>query len=105
MKNANLLIGNSSGGLIESPIFKLAVVNIGKRNKGRETAENVIHTPHNYDGILRSVKRGLSAEFKRICQDVKNPYGDGRASDRIVKILGELEINRKLLIKRLTYQV
>lgn len=105
LKNADLLIGNSSGGLIESPIFKLPVVNIGNRNRGRESAENVIDVPHEYEKIKKAIIKGLTGEFKEICKKVINPYGDGKASERITKILEDLEINKKLLTKRLTYNI
>ncbi|MHA1641607.1 MAG: UDP-N-acetylglucosamine 2-epimerase [Promethearchaeota archaeon] len=105
LKNVDLFVGNSSSGLIESPIFKLPVVNIGNRNKGRESAENVINVLHNYKEIINAIKKGLSNDFKKICQNVRNPYGDGKASKRIVKILENLEINKEFLIKKLTFKI
>lgn len=105
LKNADLLIGNSSGGIIESPVFKLPVVNIGDRNKGRESAENVINVPHIYDEIKKAIERGLSTEFKNSCKKLKNPYGDGTSSMKIVKILEDIEIDRTFLIKKLSYDM
>ncbi|MEE9379248.1 MAG: UDP-N-acetylglucosamine 2-epimerase [Candidatus Lokiarchaeia archaeon] len=105
IKNVDFLIGNSSSGLIESPIFKLPVINIGDRNKGRETAENVIDVIHDYDEIKNAIKKALSKEFRDLCKAVKNPYGDGKASERIVRILEDLKIEKKILIKKLTYKV
>ncbi|MFX1256305.1 MAG: UDP-N-acetylglucosamine 2-epimerase [Promethearchaeota archaeon] len=105
LKNVDLLIGNTSTGLIESPIFKLPVVNIGNRNKGRECAENVIDVPHDFNQIRDAIIKGLSEEFKNSCQNVKNPYGDGNASDKIVKILEEVKIDKNLLVKKLTYEI
>lgn len=105
LKNVDFLIGNSSSGLIESPIFKLPVVNIGDRNKGRETADNVIDVIHDYDEIKNAIKKALSKDFRDLCKIVKNPYGDGKASERIVRILEDLKIEKKLLIKKLTYKV
>lgn len=105
LKNVDLLIGNSSTGIIESPIFKLPVVNIGNRNKGRESGENVIDVPHNYEKIHHGVLKGLSEDFKLLCQKVKNPYGNGKASEQIIKILTELPIKEDLLVKKLTYDV
>ena len=49
--------------------------------------------------------KGLSNEFRRKCKNIKNPYGDGNASQRIVEIIEKLEINKELLIKRLNYRV
>lgn len=101
----DLLIGNSSSGLIESPIFQLPVVNIGDRNKGRESAENVIDVPYEYNEIKKAINKVLSNEFKTFCHKVKNPYSDGKASERIAKFLEELKIEKRLLIKKLTYKV
>ncbi|MHA2287930.1 MAG: UDP-N-acetylglucosamine 2-epimerase [Promethearchaeota archaeon] len=105
LKYAELLIGNSSGGLIESPIFKLPVVNIGTRNKDRESAENVIHVNHDYDQIKSAVIKALSHEFKENCKKVINPYGDGTSTDKIIKILEDIEIGDEFFVKKLTYQV
>lgn len=102
-KNADLLIGNSSSGLIESPVFKIPVVNIGNRNKGRESGENVISVSHNYTELKNAIDKGLSEEFRKECQRVINPYGEGKASNRIVEVLEKIEINDKLLRKKLTY--
>ncbi|KKN24017.1 hypothetical protein LCGC14_0899150 [marine sediment metagenome] len=105
LNSVDLLIGNSSGGLIESPMFKLPVVNIGTRNKDRERTENVIDALHDYIDIKNKINKGLSEEFREKCQYLKNPYGDGTASDKIVKFLEELLINEQLLVKKLTYKV
>ena len=106
LKNIDLLIGNSSGGLIESPIFKLPVINIGDRNKGRETSENVINVKSDYEEIKINVYKALyDPNFKKICDNVKNPYGDGTSTDKIINILENLEINDRFLKKRITYEV
>jgi len=105
LKNADLLIGNSSSGIIESPIFKLPVINIGNRNKGRESAENVINISHDYNEIKNAIDKVFSKEFQESCQNIMNPYGDGKASEQIIEVLEELEINKELLIKKLTYDI
>lgn len=96
LKNSDLLIGNSSSGLIESPVFQIPVVNIGDRNKGRESGENVINVKHQFDEIMSGLKKGLSNEFKKKCIDVINPYGNGTASDKIVEYLEKLEISKEI---------
>ena len=105
LKNADVMIGNSSSGIIETPIFNLPVVNIGNRNYGRESAENVINAPHDYDKIRDAIIKALSPEFKSFCQNVKNPYGDGKSSERIIKILEDIELNKKFLTKKLDYKI
>ncbi len=86
-------------------MFKLPVVNIGDRNRGRESGDNVINVAPVYSEIGKGVSKAFSDEFKAFCKMVKNPYGDGKASDRIIKILENLEINMKLMKKRLTYDI
>ena len=106
-KNVDLLIGNSSSGCIEAPTFKVPVVNIGFRNKAREKAENAINVTHNYKEIQEAIKKAFSTEFKTVCQNVKNPYGEGNASDKIVKKLEELvELdNNQLINKKIRFRI
>ena len=103
--NADLLIGNSSTGIIEAPVFKLPVVNIGNRNKGRESGENVIDIEYDYEAIKTAVLKGLSEEFKSFCQTILNPYGNGTASEQIVELLTGLPKKKDLLLKQLNYDV
>lgn len=105
LKNADLLIGNSSSGSIETSIFKLPVVNIGPRELPRERGGNVIDVPHDYIKIKTAIKRARSDKFKKMCQIVVNPYGDGTASNRIVEYLENLSLTEQLLEKKLTYIV
>ncbi len=105
LKYSDLMIGNSSSGLIETPIFKIPVVNIGDRNKGRESGENVINVPHDYEKIRNAVKKALSKNFKEQCKNVENPYGNGQASKKVREVLENLKINKNLIIKKLSYNV
>ncbi len=105
LKHADLMVGNSSSGFIESPFFKIPVVNIGDRNKGREGAENIINVLYDYNDIKKGINKALSDEFKSFCQKVKNPYGKGATSEKIVRILEDLKLDKRLLIKKLTYKV
>lgn len=104
MKIANVLIGNSSSGLIEAPSIGLPVVNIGTRQMGRQRARNVIDVDYDKDAIIKAVQKVLhnqSTEYQR--KAFKNPYGDGNAGKQIAKILSEVKINKSLLSKRMTY--
>lgn len=98
-KHSDLMIGKSSSGLIETPIFQSPVVNIGMRNYGMKTAENLINSPHKFKDMKKSIIKGSSDEFKQICQNVKIPCGDEKASERIIIFLEDLKINRNLLVK------
>ena len=96
---ASILIGNSSSGIIESSSFKLPVINIGTRQSGREKASNVVDVDYNSNDILDVIKYMESDEYCNNLRKCKNPYGDGKASQRICEILKNIEINNHLLNK------
>lgn len=93
MKEANLMVGNSSSGLIEAAIFQLPVINIGRRQQGRLRGKNVIDTNPSSQSILHSFELGLSSDFRESLKGASSPYGDGKSSQKIVEIL--LQVNFK----------
>lgn len=104
MKACDVMIGNSSSSLIEAPSFHVPVVHIGTRNKGREHAGNVLFVPHKEAEIVRAVRTALSDErFRRKVRQCRNPYGDGSASRRIVRILESVELDDRLMRKVVAY--
>ena len=56
-RRASCLLGNSSAGILEAPLLKIPVVNVGNRQKGRLHAENVTFVPHDKSSIVNAVKR------------------------------------------------
>ncbi len=104
MKVVSVMIGNSSSGIIEAPSFHLPVVSIGTRQKGRERSTNVIDVGYNREEIVEAVKKARhDRKFRAKVKKCKNPYGDGKASQKIVKVLSKIEITPKLLQKKITY--
>lgn len=85
MKHSDLLIGNTSSGIIEAASFFKPVVNIGERQKGRLRSENVIDCT--IDNMHQAIVRALSVRFKSQCQSCQNIYGSGDASKRIIQEL------------------
>lgn len=83
------VVGNSSSGLLEAPAFNIGTVNIGDRQKGRLKAESVIDCEPNSESILSALTTLYSTEFQSNLPTVMNPYGNGGASDAIVKVLAE----------------
>jgi UDP-N-acetylglucosamine 2-epimerase (non-hydrolysing)/GDP/UDP-N,N'-diacetylbacillosamine 2-epimerase (hydrolysing) len=100
MALATAMVGNSSSGIIEAASFRLPVVNIGTRQAGRIHGANVINTGYAREQILRGIKQACSPEFRGRLAQLTNPYGDGRAAERIVKKLRSVKINDNLLVKR-----
>ena len=89
LKHVYLVIGNSSSGIIEVPSFGKPTVNIGDRQQGRMRGESVIDCGCREEEIRSAIEKALSHSFQLFCETVKNPYGDGNASERIIKILKE----------------
>jgi UDP-N-acetylglucosamine 2-epimerase (non-hydrolysing)/GDP/UDP-N,N'-diacetylbacillosamine 2-epimerase (hydrolysing) len=97
--HTDALIGNSSSGIMEAASFALPVVNVGMRQQGRERAHNVIDVDAETEGILVSIQRALSAEFRKSLTGMKNPYGDGTAAVTIARVLATTPLDH-LLIKQ-----
>ena len=104
LRNSSCLIGNSSAGILEAPALKLPVVNIGNRQKKRLHSNNVQFVNHDINQIKKAIKRAIydKSYINRVSK-CKSLYGDGRAGERIANILSRLKINKKLLIKDITY--
>ena len=93
------MIGNSSSGLLEMPSFKKATINLGNRQLGRLRGESVIDSKINEKKILSSIKKIYSAKFRQKLKKIKNPYGNGGSSTKIVKILEKVNFNKSLIKK------
>ncbi|MEQ6890522.1 UDP-N-acetylglucosamine 2-epimerase [Halomonas sp. CS7] len=103
LRHLDVMVGNSSSGLVEAPSFRLPVVNVGKRQQGRVAAANVITTRNDVAAIRDGLIRALDETFKAALSDMHNPYdrfGDGSTSTRIKDVLATFEITPQLLQKR-----
>ena len=88
LKWAGLMVGNSSSGIIEAPFFRLPVVNIGNRQKGRIRAGNVIDVVSCEAGeIERGIQQAMSAAFTDGLEGLENPYGGENVAQSIVDFL------------------
>ena len=81
------VVGNSSSGLLEAPSFKIGTVNIGERQRGRVRAKSIIDSGSSKEEIASALRKLFSPEFKRVLDDVENPYGDGGAATKVVEKL------------------
>jgi UDP-hydrolysing UDP-N-acetyl-D-glucosamine 2-epimerase len=100
LRRVDLLLGNSSSGIMESPSFELPTVDVGDRQKGRERARNILGAKADAKAILDAATRALRPEFRASLRGMENPYGDGRASERIRDVLTTVPLGDDLLIKR-----
>lgn len=103
LRNFGVLVGNSSSGLIEASYFDIPVINIGIRQKNRERGNNVIDVKGNSVNLIH--KAILAALRKPHKTDSVNRfiYGDGTSSNKIVKHLTEIVLNKNLIQKQIFY--
>ena len=93
IKHADIVLGNSSSGISEAPSLKKATINIGNRQKGRIKAPSIIDTKCDKSKILKAIKKAYSKDFQAKLKSVKNPYGSGFASKKIIKVLENIKLN------------
>lgn len=104
MATANVMVGNSSSGVLEAPSFNLPAVDVGTRQEGRERGDNTISVPHDTEAITHAIEQALTDEtFRKQVREGSNPYDYGGAGTCISKRLATVEITDDLLRKRLTY--
>lgn len=99
LKVSDIVIGNSSSGIIEAPFLKTPTINIGDRQKGRLFAKSVVNVNANSNEIILAIKKVLSTNFQKQMKLTKSLYGNGYASKRIVNLLK----NKKFSLKKLFY--
>ncbi len=101
---AACLVGNSSAGLIEAPYFALPAINVGARQEGRERCANVIDVPYRRGEIQAAIDQALGDDaFRERLSRIRPPFGDGHAHEHITEVLATVEIDERLLVKRMTY--
>lgn len=104
MKNAGVIAGNSSSGIIESGFFHLPAINIGERQKDRERGANIIDASHQKENIKKALRKALFDEkFRQKIKSFANPYQTEQTSQKIAKILAQIKITPELLAKQITY--
>ena len=94
LKYVDVVIGNSSSGIIEVPSFKKATVNIGIRQKGRIRAHSIIDCEDDATSIKNAISVALSTEFQKKLISMKNPYGDEVVAFKIKEVLKKVNLNQ-----------
>ena len=97
ISHVDLIIGNSSSGIIEAPSLKTPSIDIGDRQKGRERAKSVFHCKSNKKEILNLINKILRKKSNKL--NFKNPYEKSNASKKIIKILENINYKSNLVKK------
>lgn len=103
LKFVDVVIGNSSSGLIEVPSFKKATINIGDRQKGRIIADSVINCNPDKLNILKAIQTALSPQFQTTLKTIANPYEKENSSVKIIEVLRSIELTN--IIKKEFYDI
>lgn len=96
----DLVIGNSSSGIIEVPSFGIPTINIGDRQKGRIRSKSIVDVDWNKYVILSAIKNCTKENYHKII----NPYGDGHTTMRIIDQLQKIKINENYKKKFYDYK-
>ncbi|MGC2658110.1 MAG: UDP-N-acetylglucosamine 2-epimerase [Bryobacteraceae bacterium] len=100
LRRADVLVGNSSSGIMEAATFGIPAVNVGIRQRGREQGRNILNAAPTEAAILKQIEIALSAGFRHSLAGMKNLYGDGHAAEAIAGVLASVPLGEALLIKK-----
>ena len=103
LNTVDIVIGNSSSGLIEVPAFKIPTVNLGERQTGRLRASTVIDCDETVNGIVAAIDQAFSPDFQVRLNNVVTPYGAGNAAQTMLGILKSVDLTS--LIKKSFYDL
>jgi len=103
MSHVDGIVGNSSSGLIEAPSFKKGTINIGDRQLGRLRATSVIDCEPAREKIKIALSTLYSSDFQIALENTVNPYGSGGASEKVLKVIKNIELSG--LIKKKFYNL
>jgi GDP/UDP-N,N'-diacetylbacillosamine 2-epimerase (hydrolysing) len=97
MRHTSLIIGNSSAGIIEAPTLKIPVINVGSRQKGRLSANSTIYCEANEKSLKDALTLIESNLYQQKLKDIQNPYGNGASSEKIYRILKNMNPKEMLM--------
>ena len=94
MKYCDVVIGNSSSGIIEAPSLHVPTVNIGERQKGRIKPNTIVNTKPNSSDIFKAIKKTLSPRFRIKIAKSKNPYYKKNTSKKIFDVIKGIDLKK-----------
>ncbi len=98
------VLGNSSSGLTEAPLFHIPTINIGNRQKNRKHGNTVYDCGGTVENIEEAFKRVFSDDFRKMCNEEENIFGDGHTADKIVKVVEEA-LDKGIHIEKSFYDI
>lgn len=99
MRHSQLMIGNSSAGIIEAATLKIPVINVGLRQRGRFNGGNVVFCDNSKQSIEKALDEVASKRYLDKILAIRNPYGDGQSTEAIYEKLKTINFKNMLLKK------
>ncbi|UJF25326.1 UDP-N-acetylglucosamine 2-epimerase [Suttonella sp. R2A3] len=103
LQYVDAMVGNSSSGLAEAPSFHIGTINIGDRQAGRIKADSVIDCDPTKESIQKAFDKLYSSQLQQRLKSSINPYGEGKAGIKIVKVLKDAKL--KNILKKKFYNL
>lgn len=100
LKNADLMIGNSSSGICEAPSLETLNINIGDRQKGRERANTTIDCSANIENFIEVMQKYKKGEYSCFLSNIKNPYFGENVAEKILYVIKENLLQDKINLKK-----
>jgi len=97
MRNAVVMIGNSSAGIRETGYLGTPTINIGSRQAGRERSRNIVDV--SADAV--EIEKAVQAQIVHGVYAREDVYGDGHAGEKIARILAHVDSSK--IQKMITY--
>ena len=82
LKNAKMIIGNSSSGVRESSYFGVPAINLGTRQKGRSESKNIINSDYDFIQINDIINKNYGKRF-----EPTEEFGEGESGSKFKKVL------------------
>jgi UDP-N-acetylglucosamine 2-epimerase (non-hydrolysing)/GDP/UDP-N,N'-diacetylbacillosamine 2-epimerase (hydrolysing) len=99
LRHADVVVGNSSSGLIEAPAMDVPTVNVGPRQDGRLRGPSVVDCRADRDAIASAIESVLQPQFQSIVENADPPYGQGKTGQAIAQRLREVDLSDAILTK------
>ncbi len=87
LASCDVVVGNSSSGVIEAASVGIPAVDVGQRQLGRLRSDNVHWSDEGLEPVREALRHVLSPDFRQLAADVVNVYGDGGSASRIADII------------------
>ncbi len=105
IRYAEFVLGNSSSGIIEAPVFHIPTINIGDRQKGRLQSASIVNCGTSAEEIVEAIRFAMSDEHRMVCTGVVSPYGSGISSIQIADKTIETVIVGNINLKKKFYDI